>query len=138
MVRSGSGIAHLRVVHTPFPNCRSLAYRFVMSVIWKITHGYDLIDIQDPLAQVVESVNEEFSNLASPGSLYLVELFPCRNYHPSMWGHIICSDKMISVCRLPDWMPGTNFKRTARRARENLMRSRDEPYEMVKEQMASR
>ncbi|EPS94370.1 hypothetical protein FOMPIDRAFT_1038865 [Fomitopsis schrenkii] len=91
---------------------------FVMSVVWKITHGYDLEDLSDPLAQVVESVNAEFAYVSTPGNTFLVELFPTLQY-------------------LPDWMPGTRrWKSFARRARVNLLRSRDEPFDMVKEKVA--
>lgn len=55
-----------------------------MSVIWRITHGYDLVDLSDPLANVVESVNDEFSSLMAPGHLYLVEVLPFCEYHLSI------------------------------------------------------
>ncbi|KAH9934347.1 cytochrome P450 [Fomitopsis serialis] len=87
-----------------------------MSVVWKITHGYDMADLADPLAQVVEQVNAEFAEVTAPGSAFLVDLLPFLRY-------------------VPDWVPGTGFKSLARRARANLLRSRDEPYDMVKDQV---
>ncbi|KZT66957.1 cytochrome P450 [Daedalea quercina L-15889] len=90
---------------------------YVMSVVWKITHGYDLPNLSAPLAQVVETVNEEFSHVTAPGNAYLVDLLPFLRH-------------------VPDWVPGTGFKALAKRARANLLRSRDEPYDMVKGQVA--
>lgn len=107
-----------------------------MSVVWKITHGYDLEDLSDPLAQVVESVNAEFAYVSTPGNTFLVELFPTRKHAPSAL--LVCAKSSVStpVQYLPDWMPGTRrWKSFARRARVNLLRSRDEPFDMVKEKV---
>src|SRR5262249_3477299 len=44
----------------------------------------------------------------------------------------------VSVKYLPDWFPGTGFKRTAAAWRKTLMDSADKPFEFVKRQMAQR
>jgi len=44
----------------------------------------------------------------------------------------------ISVKYLPDWFPGTGFKRTAVAWRKTLMDSADKPFEFVKRQIAQR
>jgi hypothetical protein len=42
----------------------------------------------------------------------------------------------VAVRYLPDWFPGTGFKRTAREWRETLTDLTERPYAFVKHQMA--
>lgn len=44
----------------------------------------------------------------------------------------------MAVRFLPDWCPGTGFKRTARRMAAQLRRTADQPYAYVKQQMSEK
>ncbi|TFY68081.1 hypothetical protein EVJ58_g1234 [Rhodofomes roseus] len=87
----------------------------VASIVLQITHGRDISDSSDPLVQLAELVNEQFSATATPGK-FLVDLFPFLRH-------------------VPEWFPGAGFKAFAREARDTIDRILDEPYQEVKEQM---
>ncbi|KAH9925314.1 cytochrome P450 [Fomitopsis serialis] len=88
----------------------------VASIVLQITHGRDINDSSDPLVQLAELVNAQFSATATPGK-FLVDVFPFLRH-------------------VPDWLPGTGFKALAKEARHTLERILDEPYHEVKEQLA--
>jgi hypothetical protein len=49
----------------------------VASVVFQISHGYALVADDDPLVQLSERANHEFSMAASPGA-FLVDTLPIR------------------------------------------------------------
>ncbi|KAH9925321.1 cytochrome P450 [Fomitopsis serialis] len=102
--------------HESAPDLRPIAYSLVASIVLQITHGRDISDSSDPLVQLAELVNAQFSATATPGK-FLVDVFPFLRY-------------------VPEWLPGTGFKVLAKEARHSLERLLDEPYHEVKEQLA--
>ncbi|UKZ80869.1 hypothetical protein TrVFT333_008634 [Trichoderma virens FT-333] len=86
------------------------------SIILNITYGYttDLYK-PDPLVDVVVEVMANASAALVPLTR-AVDIFP-------------------SLSRLPDWFPGTKFKRVAREWKNLLDASADIPYDFVKKQM---
>ncbi|KAJ3573150.1 hypothetical protein NP233_g2618 [Leucocoprinus birnbaumii] len=89
---------------------------FVGAVAISITYGLPVRRRSDPLVHLSEeAIVKGLSVSASPG--YLVNLFPFLKY-------------------LPDWTPGAQFKRDARRFRENLDRVMEEPYRAVQRKIS--
>jgi len=87
----------------------------VASIVLQITHGHEVNDSNDPLVQLAELVNAQFSVTATPGK-FLVDSFPFLRH-------------------VPDWLPGTGFKAFAKEARRTVERLLEEPYQEVKEQL---
>jgi len=87
------------------------------SFILRITYGYQTQPDKDPFLSNGELVTEYFSLAASPG-VFLV------NYVPALM-------------RLPDWFPGTGFKRIARDWEKVLHEVIEAPYQFVKRGMAN-
>ncbi|KAF1837812.1 cytochrome P450 [Decorospora gaudefroyi] len=86
------------------------------AVILRIVYGYTPERTEnDPLVVLIREAMEAFSESSAPGQ-YLVDILPFLRY-------------------LPDWVPGTEFKRTARRIKKLLYRSVEEPYAFVRHQM---
>ncbi|KAE9372779.1 putative cytochrome P450 oxidoreductase OrdA-like protein [Stipitochalara longipes BDJ] len=87
------------------------------AVILKIAYGYTIEPHKsDPLVELAGKSLEEFAKAAVPG-VWLVDIMPFLRY-------------------LPDWFPGTGFKRTAREWRATLTDLTERPYAFVKHQMA--
>ncbi|EOA87444.1 uncharacterized protein SETTUDRAFT_88393, partial [Exserohilum turcica Et28A] len=89
------------------------------AVILRITYGYTPnARGRDPLVDMAEQAMSDFSIASVPGK-WTVDLLPFLRY-------------------LPDWCPGTGFKATAREMRKTFMRSAEQPYAWVKEQMRNK
>jgi cytochrome P450 len=89
------------------------------AVILRITYGYTPnAQGPDPLVDMAERSMRDFGNAGTPGK-YVVDLLPFLRY-------------------LPDWCPGTGFKTMARDMRTNFIRSAEQPYSWVKEQMRNK
>ncbi|KPM39026.1 O-methylsterigmatocystin oxidoreductase [Neonectria ditissima] len=87
------------------------------SIILEIAYGYRSEPSgSDPLVDMVGSVMEQFAVAATPGA-WLVDVFPFLRH-------------------VPDWVPGTSFKRIARQMRSDLQDVVDKPYAFVKEQLS--
>ncbi|PCH37164.1 cytochrome P450 [Wolfiporia cocos MD-104 SS10] len=87
----------------------------VASIVFQISHGHAVEDFGDPLVQLAERSNHEFSEAIATGA-FLVDLVPMLRY-------------------VPDWFPGAGFKKIAKRWRKTMERARDEPYDFVKSQL---
>ncbi|KAL1860863.1 hypothetical protein Plec18170_001377 [Paecilomyces lecythidis] len=88
------------------------------AVILKISHGYTIEPHErDPLVDLVTEAMDQFGQAAVPGA-WLVDLIP------------------FPVRYLPDWFPGTEFKRTAAKWRNTLTEAAEKPFAFVKDQMA--
>ncbi|KAL2008457.1 hypothetical protein VTN00DRAFT_6651 [Thermoascus crustaceus] len=86
------------------------------AIILKITYGYTIEPHKkDPLVDIAEQALEQFSVAATPGA-FLVDTVPLLKY-------------------LPDWFPGTGFKRTARAWKKNLTDAVEKPYAFARQQM---
>ncbi|KAK0440505.1 cytochrome P450 [Armillaria borealis] len=88
--------------------------RNIAAIVFKITHGYDLQDGLDPLMELAERGDHDFSEAASAGA-FLVDSFPALLY-------------------LPRWL-GFSWMKKAKIFRKNMEELRDAPWEVVKEQV---
>ncbi|KAK0452912.1 cytochrome P450 [Desarmillaria tabescens] len=88
--------------------------RLIAAIVFKITHGYDLQDGLDPLMELAERGDHDFSEAASAGA-FLVDSFPALLY-------------------LPRWL-GFSWMKKAELFRKNMEELRDAPWEAVKEQV---
>ncbi|KAF8921315.1 cytochrome P450 [Mucidula mucida] len=85
------------------------------AIVFKITHGYDLIDGEDPLLASAERSTLEFSETSVPGA-YMVDNFPFLKY-------------------LPRWL-GLNWMKKGELYRQHMEIFVNEPYDAVKRQVA--
>ncbi|KAJ7909964.1 cytochrome P450 [Mycena leptocephala] len=88
--------------------------RVVASIVFDISHGYTVAKEDDPLMLLAQKADHEFATAILPGR-YLCDLFPFLRF-------------------IPDWMAG--FKQEAKRFRKTMEALRDQPYAMVKDQVA--
>ena len=72
-------------------------------------------DGEDPFVNLIEHANKNFNAATVPGA-FMVDFFP-------------------SLRRLPEWLPGMGFIRTARRWAKDTAAMVDVPYEFTKQQM---
>ncbi|KAK0469197.1 cytochrome P450 [Desarmillaria tabescens] len=90
--------------------------RHVAAVVLKISHGYDIQAMgTDPIVQLAEQALDEFGRAIAPGA-YLVDVFPI-------------------LLKVPAWFPGARWKRQGFKWRATAIRLRDEPFDMVKDQV---
>ena len=86
------------------------------AIILDITYGYKIEPSgDDPLISLAERVMANMGDTIVPGR-WLVDSFPWLSY-------------------LPDWVPGTSFKRTARTYALNLRKLAELPYAFAKRQI---
>ena len=102
-------------------------------MILKIAYGYTIEQQKsDPLVELATKALDEFGKAAVPGA-WTVDVLPFRQYpHCFEVGVML----MKAVRYLPDWCPGTGFKRTARRWRDTVIDLTERPFAFVKHQMA--
>lgn len=88
------------------------------AIILRIIYGYSIEPRKvDPLVSLIETMMIHFSDAFVPLS-WAVDIFPSLN-------------------NLPDWFPGTSFKKTAREWRRVTDQSLDVPYDFVMKQMST-
>ncbi|KAJ8088032.1 hypothetical protein PM082_013583 [Marasmius tenuissimus] len=80
-----------------------------------ISHGYNAKDFDDPFVLASSTVMKQFGDAATPAK-WLVDVFPTLMY-------------------IPDWLPGSGFKRVAARYRLTAEEAFIKPYMWVKNQM---
>lgn len=90
--------------------------------------------MNDPIVQLAEQSNENLSVAAAPGA-FLVDLFPIRELLFSVHREFRVDD--CTVRFVPSWLPGAGFQRTAERYRKTFHRVRNEPYEIVRQEIVS-
>ncbi|TPX14009.1 uncharacterized protein E0L32_000403 [Thyridium curvatum] len=84
----------------------------------KLTYDYTIKrDEPDPLVELVDRMMTEFSLAAAPFT-WAVDFIPALQY-------------------LPEWFPGTSFKKTARKWKSSIHTVADTPYRSVQRQMES-
>ncbi|KAJ7828954.1 cytochrome P450 [Mycena olivaceomarginata] len=88
--------------------------RVVACIVLDISHGHTVAREEDPMMLLAQQADHEFATAVLPGR-YLCDVFPLLRL-------------------VPDWLAG--FKRGAKRFRKTMERLQDEPYAMVKEQIA--
>ncbi|KAJ7805524.1 cytochrome P450 [Mycena olivaceomarginata] len=85
-------------------------------LIISVAYGIDTLPVNDPYIALAEKSVKAFSDASVPGR-FLVESFPILKY-------------------LPEWMPGADFKRIARKGKDIIHTLRDLPFAEVKHQIA--
>ncbi|KAJ2989842.1 hypothetical protein NUW58_g3263 [Xylaria curta] len=111
-------VAHflLHVLKSP-ENLSEHIRKAVGATVLRIAYGYTAESHRhDVLIDMVGSCMDKFARAAVPGA-FMVDIFPLLN-------------------KLPDWVPGASFKRTARRWAAELLSVAEKPYAFVKHQMA--
>jgi hypothetical protein len=104
------------------------------AVFLKSAHGYSIErDRPDPLISLIETAASEFYLAAAPGA-WLVDSIPWRKCF-----HLVLMHRRLSyplkVKKLPEWMPGTGFKKAAARFRDTNMKQVYVPIDIVKKQL---
>ncbi|CCM01268.1 uncharacterized protein FIBRA_03317 [Fibroporia radiculosa] len=115
MVQAAKTLEYLPKILADSKRFRSHIRCLVASTVFQITHGYGVANLDDPMTQLAEQTNDDFSRAATPGA-FLVDAFPILQY-------------------VPDWFPGAGFKRKAKEWRKSSDKLRNEPYEMVEQQV---
>ncbi|KAJ7781604.1 cytochrome P450 [Mycena metata] len=87
------------------------------AVILRISHGYEVKEINDPFVQLAEQATEQFSLSTAPGG-FMVDLIP-------------------SLRHVPTWFPFTGWRRKANAWAATLNQLVEQPYSFVKHQMAA-
>ncbi|KAJ7624408.1 cytochrome P450 [Roridomyces roridus] len=88
------------------------------AIILRISHGYRVKDEgADAFVTLANTAMEQFGQATAPG-LFLVNSIPLLRYVPS-------------------WFPGAGFQHTAKFYKQTLMRMTDEPFEVVKQELAN-
>ena len=109
------------------------ASRTAGAIALKLSHGYSVEPTgTDPLVHLVESAAKEFYIATVPGR-WLVDSLPfCK---PSSYVLRRQNSASRLVRYLPDWLPGTGFKRVAKRFRKTNMEQAIRPHEFVEKQL---
>lgn len=84
-------------------------------IILSLTYGIDVQDGEDPFVNLIEGANANFNAATVPGA-FLVDFFPLLR-------------------RLPEWLPGMGFMRTARKWAKDTAAMVEVPYAFTEEQM---
>ncbi|KAJ0298403.1 hypothetical protein Brms1b_013410 [Colletotrichum noveboracense] len=111
----------LHVLDNP-GNLKEHIHKEAGTVALKIAYGYNADQFKkDPLLSKMNKVMDDFARSAVLGR-YLVDFFP------------IC--KLLKVLKyLPDWFPGTEWKRQAKEYRADFLDAVERPYRFVETQM---
>ena len=105
------------------------------AIILNIAYGYDIEPLgPDPLVDVADEALENFVIAAMPGR-WMVDQMPFCEYMSSREDS--SRAKVLIVKNIPDWVPGTGFKRTAKRWKQVVDRMIDTPYAFAKQQFAA-
>ncbi|CAE6467170.1 unnamed protein product [Rhizoctonia solani] len=101
----------------PFEYVRNEFFFTMASSIFQLAYGYRLKDPQD---QFFKDSQRAFHNVTLAGmqTNFLVNIFPILSY-------------------IPDWFPGTGWKRTAKEWATHQVKAKTEPYEWMKARFAS-
>jgi hypothetical protein len=89
--------------------------RLAGGIILSLTYGIEVQDGDDPFVNLIENANENFNAATVPGA-FMVDFFP-------------------SLSRLPEWLPGMGFMRTARKWAKDTAAMVDVPYAFTKQQI---
>ncbi|CAE6486226.1 unnamed protein product [Rhizoctonia solani] len=101
----------------PFEKVKHQFFFTMGSATFKLAYGYHPKDDQDPFFVNAVDASHNIFNATMMGN-FLVNAFPALSY-------------------VPDWFPGTEWKRTARKWREHKNNAVDAPYEWTKRQVAA-
>ncbi|TFK32637.1 cytochrome P450 monooxygenase [Crucibulum laeve] len=86
------------------------------AILLKISHGYTIeTQYPDPLINTINTAADEFHTATQPGA-WLIDTFPWLQY-------------------VPDWMPGSGFKKVAQKFRKTLDDTTNLPHRFVEKSM---
>ncbi|KAI0708470.1 cytochrome P450 [Earliella scabrosa] len=89
---------------------------FTAAIMLEMSHGYEAVDNDDPIIREANVLVANFASASNPG------------------GHLVDWLPFLSV--LPEWLPFMDFKRTARRWREQYDAIATKAHEYVEEEIA--
>ena len=92
-----------------------LPWRHAGGIILRLTYGYQVQDGEDPFVNLIEKANNNFNAATVPGA-FPVDFFPILK-------------------RLPEWLPGCGFLRTARLWAKDTAAMVNVPYDFTKQEM---
>ncbi|KAJ7129052.1 cytochrome P450 [Mycena filopes] len=107
-------LEYLRLVAKEPAGFAAHAKRLVAAMIFEISHGYTVDEKNDPMTELAERADHEWSLSVLPGA-YLCDALPILRH-------------------IPDWT-GVRFKKDAKRFRKTMEALRDGAYEDVKAQV---
>ncbi|KAK8912956.1 hypothetical protein H634G_10251 [Metarhizium anisopliae BRIP 53293] len=108
----------LQTLHDP-DNILKHLKRLAAAVVLRITYGYSVErNGPDPLVDVIEHAMENLS----------------RAFVPLSWA----VDAVPAIKHLPDWFPGTSYRKTAKEWKEINEAAAELPYDFVKRQMSQK
>ncbi|KAF9267070.1 cytochrome P450 [Marasmius fiardii PR-910] len=87
------------------------------AIILRISHGYEVQEGKDNFVTLADEATEQFAVATSPGT-FLVNLIP-------------------ALAKVPEWVPGAGFHRIAKEWGKTLAETVEQPYQLVKSQVAS-
>ncbi|KIM79034.1 hypothetical protein PILCRDRAFT_574370 [Piloderma croceum F 1598] len=107
----------LSILENPSPlELENHIRRAVGSVIFKLVYGYTVVSTgQDPFIHLTDIAMQQFSKCCEPAT-YLVDAFPFLRH-------------------MPNWIPGSAFKRTAQHFWSTLQQFAQDPFQFTKKQM---
>jgi hypothetical protein len=109
----------------------SLGISLVATIIFGISHGHTVAEKNDPMMELAERANDDFSKSALPGA-YLCDALPiCAFSFGPRAAWLVQRRYSLAVRYIPDWT-GVRFKQDAKRFRETVELLRDGAYEDVK------
>ncbi|KAF8178148.1 cytochrome P450 [Mycena galopus ATCC 62051] len=99
----------------------------------QMSHGYRIeTEKNDPLIDLVETAAKEFYIATYPGR-WMVDAIPFRKMPTMRFPTYLFSN---TVKRLPSWLPGMGWKKTAKIYREHNYAQVERPHDFVKRQLA--
>ncbi|CAE6440617.1 unnamed protein product [Rhizoctonia solani] len=109
-------LARLQGDPAPFAKLKHAFFYNAAALMLKLGYGYHIQGEKDPIFQDIQQINEHAVR-AGMFTNFFVNVFPFLSY-------------------VPDWFPGTSWKRTAREWRALKERAQSVPYEWTKAQLA--
>ncbi|CAE7138996.1 unnamed protein product [Rhizoctonia solani] len=101
----------------PFPRARNEFFFTLASTMFQVGYGYRLKGHDDPFFINARQTIHNFTE-AAMFTNFMVNIFP-------------------AMIHIPDWFPGTGWKRIGREWRETKEKAMDEPFEWTKSQVAA-
>ena len=102
-------------------------------VIMRTAYGIDVQDSNDPYIDIAERALQAVNAGVNAGS-FLVDIVPiCESLRDGLLVHR--SHVFFVVRHIPDWFPGANFKRLAKKWRVPVTEMSEKPYAYFKKRM---
>lgn len=112
----------------------SRVLRTVAGTTLMIVYGYDLPEKDNTFVDVVRATMPQFSAGFLPGA-HLVDLLPIRMSYDA--NYVVDHLPSRVVQYVPSWVPGMEWKKSAKTWKHDLNAQLEIPYEYVKQEMVS-